>query len=183
MKKGLLLVVALLAVASLMAAMAYTSANVNNDASLTVASSDGSLIALVPGEGVGNKDGAAFINGGELELDLAKGYNGTLFGVQGDSTYKWDNLFTVKNNSNETIEFNITKDGWGFDTKANIYLGATNTKSGSVKKEFYCRSNARNGKVTLAPNEEAVVYLYIETEKGAKMQVRDATLTVNATAK
>lgn len=180
MKKSLLMVVAMLALSTVMAAFAFSSATIKNDGSLTVSSTNESLVSLIPADenAVGSKDGAAFVDGGELKIDLAKG-NGAKFGVQGDSHYKWNNLFTVKNNSKETVEFNITKDGWGFDTKANIYLGALDE---GVKKEFYNRSNGKNGKVTLAPGEESVVYLEIETEKGAGMVTRNATLTVNATA-
>lgn len=181
MKKGILLVVALLALSTVMAAFAFSSATIDSGASLTVKASDESLIALIPADinEVGSKDGAATIVDGELAIDLAKGLNGGKFGVQGDSTYNWDHLFSVKNNSNETIEFTITKDGWGFDTKANIYLGAFDN---GVKKEFYNRSNHKSGVVVLSPGEESIVYLNIETEKGAKMQERPATLTVNATA-
>ena len=179
MKKSLLIVVALLCMASLMAAMAYSSTTITNAASLTVTSSDESLVALIPNDGLGNKDKAADIKDGKLVIDMAQGLNGD-FGIQPDSFYKWDNLFTVKNNSNETIEFNITKDGWGYDTKVNVYLGAY---EGAVKKEFYNRSNSKNGMVTLQPGEESIVYLHLETESGAKLQTRDAKLMVNVTAK
>ncbi|MBE4907171.1 DUF1102 domain-containing protein [Bacillus luteolus] len=181
MKKSILMVVALLALSTVMAAFAFSSATIKNDASLTVANTDSSLVALIPAstEAVGSKDGAAFLEDGKLKINLSKG-NGANFGVQGDSHYKWENLFTVKNNSKETVEFTITKDGWGYDTKANIYLGAFEK---GVKKEFYNRSNGKNGKVTLAPGEESIVYLEIETEKGAKLAERNATLTVNVNAK
>lgn len=181
MKKSLLTVVALLALSTVMSAFAFSSATIANDGTLTVANTNSSLVALIPADEttVGSKDGAAYIDGGELKINLAKG-NGGEFGVQGDSTYKWDNLFKVVNNSKETIEFNITKDGWGYDTKANIYLGAY---EGNVKKEFYNRSNSKNGKVTLLPGESSVVYIQIETEAGAQMVKRDAKLTVNVTAK
>ena len=180
MKKSVLMVVTLFALSTLMAAFAFSSATIKNDGSLTVTSTNESLLALIPGTGVGNLDGAAFVKDGALKIDLAKGYNGN-FGVQGNSTYKWDSLFQVKNNSNETVQFNITKEGWGFDTKANIYLGAKNDSTGATA-EFYSRSNSKNGKITLAPGQTATVYLNVETESKAQMTVRNATLTVNATA-
>ncbi|NDI33809.1 DUF1102 domain-containing protein [Chengkuizengella sediminis] len=188
MKKPILLLLSLLTVSSVMAAFAFTGATVSNSASLSVTSSDESLIALIPyseeDDVAGVKDSFVYIDGGKLKIDLAKGLGGESFGVQPNSTYEWEHLFKVKNNSEETIEFNITKDGWGFDTKANIYLGGQNINVGNSEiKEFYNRSNTKNGKVTLAPGEEANIYLSIETEGGAKLVEREATLTVNATVK
>ncbi|MDP5272992.1 DUF1102 domain-containing protein [Chengkuizengella axinellae] len=188
MKKPMLLVIALLALSSVMAAFAFTSATIDNDATLSVVSSDESLIALMPyteeDEVAGVKDGFAYIDGGKLKIDLSKGLGGEGFGVQPNSTFEWGNLFKVRNNSEETIEFNITKEGWGFDTKVNIYLQGQNiTADNADVQEFYWRSNTRNGKVTLAPGEEANISLSLETEGGAQLIEREAELTVNATVK
>ncbi|RSK26430.1 DUF1102 domain-containing protein [Bacillus sp. HMF5848] len=185
MKKSLLMVVAMLALSTVMAAFAFSSATIDNKESyLTVASTDNSLISLIPyGENeVGAKDQAVTIDGGELKIDLAKG-NGGSFGIQGESRYNWDKFFQVKNNSKETVEFYMTKDGWGADKKVDVYLGGYNLNTPNEVKEFIWSSNNRNGKVTLQPGETANVYLDLYVEKGAKLQTNQATLTVHVNAK
>lgn len=108
MRRGLLVVVVLLAVASMMAAMAYTAATVRNPATFTVTNTAESLIGIEPLEGRGNFDEAAYIGeDGMLKFDLRKGLNGGLFGLQPFSHYDWNPLFKVTNNSNEKIQFHL----------------------------------------------------------------------------
>ena len=68
MKKGLLMVVLLLALSSIMAAMSYTSATVTSAMSGTVKSTDTSLLALKAGS-----HKAATIDNGVLKIDFNKG--------------------------------------------------------------------------------------------------------------
>lgn len=103
-KKALVVVALLLALSVTMAAMAYSAASVQNAASLSVVSTDTALLALKPSTTVvGNKDITAEINDGMLKFTFGKGHGG-IFGVQRMSQYCWFDLFTVTNNSNETLE-------------------------------------------------------------------------------
>jgi hypothetical protein len=110
-RRSLLIVVALLCMASLMAAMAFTSASVTSDAKFTVANSDEALLALVPGE-----HAAAEIGGGHpsnaqrLVINWDKGVDGEDFGIQPYSTYLWEDLFAVRNNSENPIHVEVYLD-------------------------------------------------------------------------
>ncbi len=114
-KKGLLLVVALLALSGLMAAMAYSKANVTSTGTITIASTNSAILAFIPGEGVGLKDNTAYLgkyNEGTIGttkdakvLKFRPGYNnGQNYGLQPESLYQWFHLFTIKNNSDDDIE-------------------------------------------------------------------------------
>ena len=112
---GTLLLVLVLATASLLAAAAYNTATVTNMASLTIVSSNEALLALVPkpAKELGNKDGTAFINesDGRLELNFNLGKGGDEFGLQPGSTYEWMRLFEVVNNSNEYLHWKVEVTG------------------------------------------------------------------------
>ncbi|MGI6604959.1 MAG: hypothetical protein ACOX2S_08005 [bacterium] len=109
MKKGVLVVVALLAIASVMAAMAYTSAQVRNDMNLKLVDTTEALLALT----AGNHEAAYYKGYGAdnytqvLAIDLSRGLNGEEFGVQPFSTYIWNELFNVKNNSENAVMVKI----------------------------------------------------------------------------
>lgn len=109
-RKSLLMVVALLAVASIMAAMAFNSGYVWNGQSLTIVQTTDALVALKPGTGVGNGDKTSYVKDNQLFMDFGKGKGGKIFGLQPGSRYTWDDLFEVKNNSKEDIEINISTD-------------------------------------------------------------------------
>ncbi len=106
MRKSLLVVVVLLCVASLMAAMAYTSATLRNQASFKVSNTDAALLAIRAGDHAA----AGYTSGStskELVINWAKGNNGE-FGVQSGSVYIWENLFYVKNNADHPVKVSIT---------------------------------------------------------------------------
>jgi hypothetical protein len=117
MKKGLLVVVVLLAMASLMAAMAYNTATITNSASLTIVSTDSALLQLDAKDAskVGMKDEAAKVVDGNLVFNFNKGREGSDFGLQKNSTYEWFNnvsgnyygLFRVWNHSKENLKLNL----------------------------------------------------------------------------
>lgn len=112
MKKNLIVVVVLLCMASVMAAMAYNKAYVHNPTSLEIVSSDEALLAVIPGEGLGNKDATASIDDyGRMRIDFGKGIGGEMFGLQPGSGYTWNKLFSIKNNSEEDLTYRITMDG------------------------------------------------------------------------
>lgn len=100
---SILLVVSLLAVSGLMAAMAMSHATVENEADLEIVSTDEALIGLEPGEGIANKEGTAEVNDGNLEFEFGVGEDGEMFGLQKNSEYIWNQLFTVRNNTDKHI--------------------------------------------------------------------------------
>lgn len=118
MKKSLLILVALLAVSALLAASAYTSAVVESKADFTVVNTDEALLALSPGD-----HNASYLypdsgnSSKRLYIDWDKGVDNKDFGVQRDSTYIWDDLFQVTNNSEKNIKVYI-----GLDPNDNLGL-------------------------------------------------------------
>ena len=117
MKKSLILVVILLAVASLMAAMAYTKAMVTNNAELKIVNTNKALLALEPqdSKNKGFKDETAWIEDGELKFNFSKGRFYGLFkdktnihGLQPYSVYEWVPLFAIHNNSKDTIKVTVS---------------------------------------------------------------------------
>jgi len=117
-----------LAIAGLMAAYSYTTATVTNAASLNVVNSNQALLGLMPGSADGatpgnnfnsspDKDQAAYLSNGNLVIDFNRGLGGGDFGMQPNSTYFWDGLFTVENNSSNAVKVTITAN--------NVPAGAT----------------------------------------------------------
>jgi hypothetical protein len=121
LKKSLLLVVSLLAIASLLAVAAYTTATVNSDAEFSIVNTDQALLALIPNDA----HNAAFLSGGSnaqtLKIDWDKGFGNDDFGIQPNSTYEWDNLFTVRNNSENDVHVRIYLDPDYTDTTLNVF--------------------------------------------------------------
>ena len=116
-KVGILLIVALLAVSGIMAAMAYSSASVTNAASMKVINTNDALVALAPNTGVGYNDATAWIEDNVLQFDFARGRGrhplnlpfGERYGFQPGSTYTWERLFKISNNSKDAVVFHITQ--------------------------------------------------------------------------
>lgn len=117
MKKiGILMIIGLLAVSGVMAAMAYSTASVTNEFSLTTVNSSEALLALIA-----NPDhNAAYEQKGRLVIDLDRGFNDNPFGQQKESTYTWNDLFTIKNNSEHDVR--VTIDLEGIDGVPSIYV-------------------------------------------------------------
>ncbi|MCR3923220.1 MAG: hypothetical protein NUK65_12020, partial [Firmicutes bacterium] len=113
-KVGILVLVCLLLATGIMAAMAYTKAEVTNPMALTIKNTNESLLAIVPNTGVGHADATAVTDSGKLVLNFAAG-NGGNFGFQPGSQYTFKDLFFVKNNSSDTIKM-----GLRFDS---VYVG------------------------------------------------------------
>jgi hypothetical protein len=163
MKRGLVVVIALLAVASIMAAMAYTSATVTSDASLNMVSTNSALLALTPSD----FHNAAYYgshpsNARTLVLDLDKGYNNNDFGVQPSSKYLWDDLFNVKNNSENDVRVKVKLDP-NCGGRVNVYA--------RIDSEDWVRLNAVHGnggalEFDLESNGDQWIDIKTENSKG-----------------
>ncbi len=130
MRKSLMLVVVLLAIASLMGAMAYNTATVTNAGTLKVKNTNQSLLALMPCDGIGNKDLSADIVDGDLVFDFSKGMNGNSYGLQRNSTYVWDvtmghgsGLFKLQQKSEDAVEVSVKVENVPEEVK--VYLKPT----------------------------------------------------------
>lgn len=101
-KKGLLLVVALLALSGLMAAMAYSNAHVSNATLSAIVQTDNAWLAVVPNP---DFDDFAKVNDrGVMVIDFT-GPNAR--GFQPNSVYEFKNLFYLKNNLDEPVEVGL----------------------------------------------------------------------------
>lgn len=106
MRKGLVMVVLLLALSSIMAAMSYTSATVTSAMSGTVVNTGDALLALKKGS-----HKATTIENGVLKIDFNKGNISTMpvksYGLQKHSEYIWNGLFSIQNNSENKVDIAI----------------------------------------------------------------------------
>lgn len=87
---GIVLMVTVLAMCSLLAAAAYNSATLVNAATLAVVNTNSALLTLRPGGIPGNGDANAYIDGKGMAKYGAMGF-------QGNSVYKWERLFEIRN--------------------------------------------------------------------------------------
>ena len=101
MKKGLLLVVALLALSGLMAAMAYSDAMVSNQVSAALVETDVAFLAVVKNPLF---DDFATIKNGQMVIDFTKA---GVSGFQPNSNYNFNDLFYVKNNLDKTVKMGM----------------------------------------------------------------------------
>lgn len=122
MKKSLLSVVFLLATSSAMAAMSYNHATVESASELKVVNTNEALLTLEANtpwswqDTTGAKDKTAIVKDGELSFQLGKGVDrdGTtekFYGLQPNSEYQWNPLFTLRNKSAETIQVTLSATG------------------------------------------------------------------------
>jgi hypothetical protein len=109
-KKGLALVVVLLCMASLLAAMAYTSAEVKAGYTIKVADSAQALLALNFNKSAAAGD-CSDVVGADGNLSIT--FGNTTNGLQPGSTYKWDGLVTLKNNSGKKIKVTVNNPAGG----------------------------------------------------------------------
>jgi hypothetical protein len=172
-KRGLFVVVVLLAVSSLVAAMAYTSTEVTNSTRVEVASTGDALLSLEPYEGVGGEDGTARIGdaGMTLTFKFGMGTDGDWFGLQPKSRYEWNPLFKVTNNSEDKIQFHLEFNSssekpsgsqrWKFHAGPDIPVNPT----GSNMVMHWTGSTSYN-EYTLESGESAWVRAFIDTRAG-----------------
>ncbi|HEY2422230.1 MAG TPA: hypothetical protein VGI04_12470 [Neobacillus sp.] len=118
MKKGLLMVVFLLAISSVMAAMSYNKATVTNASELKIVNTNQALVTLSADapwsweNTIGSKDQTAVMKDGELFFQFGKGINGgtgaaEFHGLQPNSEYQWNHVFTIRNKSAETVKLTV----------------------------------------------------------------------------
>lgn len=105
-KKGLVLVLVFLCLASLVAAMAYTSADVKAGYTIKVADSSAALLALSFNSNVaaGDCTGVQDSQDGSLKITFGNDTNG----LQSGGTYVWQGLVTLKNNTTKNIKVTVT---------------------------------------------------------------------------
>lgn len=150
-KRSLLIVVALLCMASLMAAMAYSTATITNKADLSIVNTSDALLQLYVKDTskVGLKDGAAYYDKGNLKFNFDKGLKGNEFGLQKNSEYVWFNeeegnyygLFWVYNKSNENLNLNLKATG----VPEGVDIYAKRCWSGKTYSEDWVQINTKNG--------------------------------------
>ncbi|MEH7255250.1 hypothetical protein V7111_24390, partial [Neobacillus niacini] len=140
MKKGLLLVVLLLAISSVMAAMSYNKASVTNASELKIVNTNSALVTLQADapwsweNKIGTKDNTTIMKDGELFFQFGKGINGgtgaaEFHGLQPNSVYQWNHVFTIRNMSAETVKMTVKADG---DLAKYITFGVShNPRTGS----------------------------------------------------
>jgi hypothetical protein len=100
-KKRLLLVCVLLALSGLMAAMAYSYAEVTNAGSIKIVSTNNALVAIA--HAGSDQDKIVQIEEGEAVFKFGRGFGGEMWGFQPNSVYKYDAFMHVKNNSNNPV--------------------------------------------------------------------------------
>ncbi|MGI6113832.1 MAG: hypothetical protein ACOYEJ_06890 [Mahellales bacterium] len=182
MKKGLILVVVLLCVASLMAAMAYSTATVTNPASMSIVNTSKALLRLEAQNRYDNLDKNAYIEDGELKFNFAKGKDGGLFGVQKNSVYEWNRLFRVQNNSNSNIKFTITCDNADLQKYLTVETDHSNYKhkfiDNGVYTDFWCPlyASSANG----FPYYNMWIKVTIDVPAGVDLENMSGNLIVRA---
>ncbi len=118
-KVGIIVIVALLAISGIMAAMAYTTARVDNDFSLTIVNSSDALLALTPSAA----HNAAYLRStGVMVVNLDLGFGNQPFGLQRDSEYYWEDLFRVTNNSENDVDVTINMVDHNFGGTPSVYV-------------------------------------------------------------
>ena len=148
---GVLLMVLVLATASLLAAAAYNTATVTNAGTLKVINTSGALLALIPLDGKGNLDGTVREVNNVLEFEFGRGRGGTMFGLQPHSEYVWNGALRVKNNSAEAVSIKVEVTG---NLKNYVDVGyvksATETWWGTWGEYDYVWSCGSNNGLTFA---------------------------------
>lgn len=109
-----ILVTAALALAGVIAVMAYTQATVNGSAAAAVVTTEDALLALSCSDGAVNADGTCYVEGGGLFLDFSKGIGDR--GFQPNSVYEFTDLVVVTNNSTGDVDVSLAAEGDLFTT-------------------------------------------------------------------
>lgn len=145
-KAGIIMIVALLAISGIMAAVAYTQANITNPAGVVTISTDSALLALTPNEGKGYKDQTAYVEDGVLKFNFAAGLGldpddgrapwkqdqiNVTHGLQPGSVYIFEDLFKITNNSFDSVRFKIRVEGDLADFE-HMYIGKNATGFSSL---------------------------------------------------
>lgn len=179
MKKGLLLVVFLLAISSIMAAMSYNKATVTSASELKVVNTNEALLTLEANtpwswqSTVGAKDKTVIVRNGELFIQFGKGINGgtgaeQFYGLQPNSEYQWNPLFTLRNKSAETIKVTVRAEG----PYANLISFAA-----------VSQAQAQSGNFAWGTQGQALVIDKVAPETNSGMQnIRNIAVKINVPA-
>lgn len=178
MKKSLLMVVFLLALSSVMAAMSFSSAKVTNAMEGTVTETSESLLTFRLKNSSNNvhDHSAAFMDGGVLNLNFDNGRlknNGQpwKFGLQRDSVYVWENLFEVKNQSENRVSITIgTESQVPAGVKISVNAGDGFKEIGHTAVSF--------GKMGVADSKH--ISIKVEVDKNAELAPFTPNLVFNA---
>lgn len=165
-----------LALAGLMAAYSYTSATVANAASISVVDTNAALLALMPGSpmGVGSTpdlDVPIVEQNGSLVFNFNHGLGGGDFGMQGNSTYTWMDMFTVRDNSNNAVNVSISDANF----PAGVTLLAQSGQYGYGSSLVYTNAELQgfhsSGQTvfTLQPDEWVEIDVRVEVAPGAAL--------------
>ena len=162
MKKGLLMVVLLLALSSIMAAMSYTSAKVTSAMTGTVTNTNNALLALKESK----SHNAAFNQDGVLVIDFNKGDGNKSYGLQKHSDYVWDKLFSIANNSENDVDVTIKTENNSPGVKIEVKIGGhwtpINTTEGFIIKKLKA-SPGNSG------NNDVAIDVRVIVDKGASL--------------
>ncbi len=104
-----------LALAGVVAVMAYTQAAVSGSATVAVVTTEQALLALSCSDGPVNADGACYIQDGQIYLDFSRGIDDS--GFQPGSAYEFADLVIVRNNSTEDVTVSLVTEGDLFTTE------------------------------------------------------------------
>lgn len=184
MKKGLFLVVMLLAVSCLMAVAAYNTAIVTSDQTLKVVNTDKALLALIPqpANQVGNKDVTSTVDAnGCLDINFGtSGINKNGFpGLQPNSMYEWDKLVTIWNKSAETLDVTVDLSGG-----AEQYLTIKGYNSGhNWFDNIPVYTEGTSHTFTLGPDSSIPLTFTVNLPEDAGHGTFDGTMVVEAEAK
>lgn len=181
MKKSLLVVVVLLCMASILAALAYNNAYVQNPTLLKVVSTEDALVAIKPGTGLGNYDETAEVVDGVMHVNFGRGLDRQMFGLQPGSGYTWNNLFTVTNNSSEPISYRFTVSG---NISPHITI-TENEREGNSGGLAYKDLKAGDKPIyrTIEPGEELSFKVHIWNHQNTKLEDLYGTIQVNTYAR
>ncbi|HOP69736.1 MAG: hypothetical protein WBK48_01070 [Dethiobacteria bacterium] len=175
-KVGIVVIVSVLAVAGVIAALAYSAATVENDFILKVVSTDKALLALKPGL---RNHKAAYLDEGELKFNLNIGKNDELFGLNRRSEYVWDGLFMVKNNSERNIQVRLRLDEQNNShAQSTVELSAAPPQDDpqAIQPEVYVRKPGTKTWLKLSSNNAVdVYYLSSATNAWASIDIKVTT--------
>ncbi|MBO8128220.1 MAG: hypothetical protein H0Z39_03345 [Peptococcaceae bacterium] len=162
MRKGLLLVVALLAMSCLLAAAAYTSATVTNYSQIAVVNSSTALLALDDANNAqtGFEDCTAYDDSDMLKFRFGWN-NNQQYGLQRDSVYEWYDektagdatddlgLFTITNNSADDVKVTISENnatsGVTFSFRQNVDNDVTGWQQDTIQFSLEAGTTAQVG--------------------------------------
>ena len=194
---GLILLVVLIASAGLLAAAAYNTATVVSAANLKIVATNQALLQLRHPAGQagtrGNKDATFKIVDGEMFVQFGMGVaaNGTteqMYGLQPNSSYAWEPLFTIANMSAETLDITVTASSellqyMTFGDMGQVGGGVYSVKWGTKGQPLTFANVTKN--INSGLNNVRSVAVKIELPAFAQFNPADlrGTITVSAVAK